>query len=218
MPRSRPMPFWLITVFLLLIAVPAAADPPLTISFSEGAFVIDDLEPGAAVIVTTVERSSRNYVPWNERHDRWLEDEDGDGSVRLEIDREVPPKFAVIAVELGSGRFDVWTPEGSPAREIALPAHTLIEGAGNRLEKLEDGRRYVELLWVRPGAGAWSLTLNDGDADDEGPASDGGVLTSPQAMDPIGDSGAAPEAFERDDLLFRVAPREMEYYAARIVR
>lgn len=47
------------------------------------------------------------------------------------------------------------------------------------------------------------------------PASDG---TSIQSMLPIGDSGPPPTEYLKDDLLVRVAPRQMEYYAARVVR
>jgi len=101
---------------------------------------------------------------------------------------------------------------------VAFPAHSLENGPGNRLDRLEEEQDYVELLLVRPGVGAWVLSTGDGTATDEGPSGDGLVLSAVTSMEPVGRSGAPPEEYEKDDLLVRVAPRLMEYYAVRIVR
>jgi hypothetical protein len=93
------------------------------------------------------------------------------------------------------------------------------QGPGNRFDRLADFRDYVEILLVRPGVGAWMLMTGDGTPSDESPPSDGLVRTSVGSMLPVGESGYPPEEYERDDLLFRVAPRAgMEYYVTRIVR
>lgn len=202
----------------LAAADPAAADRPLDLSLADGELVVDLLDPGATAVLFTIQRSSAGYLADNKRRSEWLVDDDGDGIVRVEVEGEIPTKFLAIAVELGSGRFDVWVPDDSPAREIALPLHSLLHGSGNRLDHLEDQNRYVELLLVRPSVGAWRLRTWDGGLADESPSSDGVTLTALASLEALGDSGSVPEEFERDDLLFRIAPREMEYYVARIVR
>lgn len=207
----------LAVVHLALAAIPALADRPLSLSLVEGALVVDDVEPGSTVVLTTIERASRGYIMRNTRRDYWLVDEDADGTVSIATEGEVPAKFIAVAMEIESGRFDVWLPEGSHAREIALPLHALQNGSGERLSRLEDDRRYVELLLVRPGVGAWWLGTGDGTVQDESPSSDGITLTALSSLKVLGDSGPAPEEFLRNDLLFRVAPQEMEYYVARIV-
>ena len=157
-------------------------------------------------------------MPRTERHAQRLTDEDADGEVRVALDRSVPSKFLAVAVELPSGRFGLWTPDDSPGREVAFPENSLRHGPGDRLDRLEDGNDYIELLLVRPGRGAWALTTGDGTPTDESPSSDGLVLAALASMVPVGESGEPPEEYEKDDLLLRVAPARMEYYLARIVR
>ena len=203
---------------LATAAPPSFAAPPLEISLDGDAIVVSGLEPGAEIVYFSVSRFSAAYVPRTERHAERLIDEDADGEVRVALDRPVPPKFLALAVELLSGRFAVWTPEHSPGREVAFPTSSLRPGPGDRLDRLEDGNDYVELLLVRPGRGAWALTTGNGTPTDESPSSDGVVLAALASMVPVGESGEPPEEYEKDDLLLRVAPAGMEYYLARIVR
>ena len=208
----------LLSWLLVTNAPPSFAAPPLGMAFDGDAVVVSDLEPGAELIYFSVSRFSAAYVPRTERRAERLVDEDFDGEVRIALHRAVPPKFLAVAVELASGRFGVLTPMGSPAREVAFPAHSLRPGPGNRLDRLADETDYVELLLVRPGSGAWALTTGDGTATDESPSSDGLVMSAVTSMLPVGTSGAPPEEYQKDDFLVRVAPRVMEYYVARIVR
>jgi len=203
---------------LLTATAPSFAAPPLEISLDGDAMVVSGLEPGSEIVYFSVSRFSAAYVPRIERRSERLADEDANGEVRSVLDRPVPPKFLAVAVELPSGRFAVWTPDSSPGREVAFPENSLRPGPGNRLDRLEDGNDYVELLLVRPGRGAWALTTGDGTPTDESPSSDGLVLAALSSMVPVGESGEAPEEYEKDDLLLRVAPAGMEYYLARIVR
>jgi len=203
---------------LFTVAPPSFAAPPLGITSDGDAMVVTGLEPGAEIVYFSVSRFSAAYVPRTERRSERLADEDADGEVRIALDRPVPPKFLAVAVELLSGRFGVWTPDGSPGREVAFPENSLRPGPDQRLDRLEDGNDYVELLLVRPDRGAWALTTGDGTPSDESPSGDGLVLAALASMVPVGDSGEPPEEYEKDDLLLRVAPAEMEYYLARIVR
>jgi hypothetical protein len=53
---------------------------------------------------------------------------------------------------------------------------------------------------------------------DEGPSSDGRVLTSPGLLVPIDEDMDPPDHYEVGDLLFGVSPMEMDYFAVRVVR
>lgn len=217
--RSCFIPRTLATCLLLATPTLGMAMSPLRLDFDGEAVVVRDLEPGAEVVYFSVSRSVKAFVPRTERRaDRHL-DEDNDGEVRISLDQAIPAKFFAVAVELSSGRFAVLTPQGSPAREIAFPADSFGQGPGRRFDRLEDRGDYEELLLVRAGLGAWTLTTGDGAATDESPSSDGMVRTSVSSMQPVGDSGPPPDEYESDDLLVRIAPRAgMEYYTARIVR
>jgi hypothetical protein len=159
-------------------------------------------------------------LPYNWRQDEIFADSDGDGEVRIPLSEPPPIKFMAITVELSSGRFGVLTPQGSPAREVALPAHSLLAGPGDRLDRLDYQSSYLELLLVRPPDGVWRLTTGDGTPSDDGPSSDGRVLTSPRFLLPVDDGMGPPDQYEVGDLIFGVSPMTMpmQYFAARIVR
>ncbi|MCP4661502.1 MAG: hypothetical protein GY856_39370 [bacterium] len=219
MRRSRPTAV-LLTMLVSLAAGQVAAESSLELflDLESAAVVISSLEPGAEVVYFDLYRFSAGYVPRTEHRATIVDDDDGDGIVEVELARELPGKFLAVAVELESGRFGVFRPEGSPGREVAFPAHSLQEGPGDRLDRLESTGPYLELLLVRPGTGAWQLTTGDGTPTDESPSSDGVVLNALEMMRPVGDSPPPPEDFATGDVLVRVKPAPMEYYAVRLVR
>jgi hypothetical protein len=211
----------IVTLSILLSIVAAApllADPPLRMSLDGNEVVVTDIEPGTEVACLLFSRTARNNAPYNERQDGLFADSDGDGEVRISLSEAPPPKFVAVAVELSSGRFDVLTPEGSPAREVALPAHALLANPNDDLDRLKYQSSYLELLLVRPPDGVWRLTTGDGTPSDEGASSDGWVLTSPQFLQPVDGGIGPPDTYEAGDLLFGISPMTMEYFAARVVR
>jgi hypothetical protein len=228
-PYSAPLAAVLWFWVSLAPALPSTsqADSPLRLSFEGDAVVISDLDLGE-VALFWVYRYSEGLVPRTVRRaERGLFDDDKDGQIRVDLERPVPPKFVAVAVELSSGgglRYGVLTPEGSPAREVALPATSLLEGPGNRLDGLEEKRSYIELFLARAGRDSsapgayYTLTVGDGTLSDVSPASDGRVSTLVSDMEPVGASPPAPLEYEKGDLLVRVAPEEMEYAVVRIER
>jgi len=210
---------WILAAALAASGSSVSAERPLEMAFDGDSVVVSGLAPGAEIVYFSIHRFNDDYVPRTLRRDELLTDDDGDGEVRVALDRSPTGKFLAVAAELSSGRFAVLTPEGR-AHEIAFPAHSLSNGNGNRLDRLENGRQYVELLLVRPGEQpmVWGLTTGDGHATDETPPNDGVVITSLASMWPLDGVTPPPEEYAKDDLLVRVAPRELEYYAVRIVK
>ena len=231
-PREKPYTLFARLSCWLVVAMgaPGWASSPLSMSFVGDAaaghsVVIADLDAGAEIVYFSVSRFSTGFVPRTERRSEVLVD-DGDGEIRVPLDRAPPPKFLAIAVDLSTGRVGVLTPPGSPARVVPLPVTSLVESPGQRLDKLEESKSYIEVLLVRSerlsrdssSAGAWALTTGDGTASDGSPASDGLVRTAISDMEPVGMSPPPPLEFESGDLLVRVAPEDMGYYVARIER
>ena len=201
----------------LVLPATLTADPPLQATLDGTTLQVSNVEAGGRVVLAYVKRWRPEYYPRTARHDEILV-ADGDGTAAVELDELPPPKFIAFAVELDSGRFDVVTPEGSPAHAVSMPVNSLQTGPGSHLDRLHLDGPQIELLLVRPGVGAWRLTQFDGGLDDLSPSSDGQILTELASMEPIDESGPPPVEYERDDILIQVAPRSMEYFVARIVR
>jgi hypothetical protein len=216
--RRRWSPAAVLALAWSFAALPGGADPGLGLTLENGAVVVSQLEPGAEVVYFDVCRFSDAYIPRSAHHANIRNDDNRDGVVAVELARELPRKFLAVAVELATGRFGVFRPAGAPGREIAFPGDSLQQGPGGRLDRLASSGQYLELLLVRPGIGAWQLTTGDGTPTDESPSSDGVVVNALEMMRPVGDGPLPPEELEEGDVLVRVAPRQMEYYAVRIVR
>ena len=200
-------------VCLLLLATPLAAAAPPEITFEPDAVVARGVSPkGQAVwfgVAREISRQATNVVP---RHEI-LADDDGDGTVRLELDGEVPLRSIWFAVDLATGETGVATPEGFPLLEIDLPGEA-IPAALNRLELQ---RRFAYLLLVRPGVGVWQLRIGDGGESDEDGEPDGALRAALSSLTPLQEGGPPPpERFSPRDVLLVIDPERMESASVRI--
>lgn len=139
------------------------------------------------------------------RQDWVVADQDADGSVALQLGK-VPELSVWAFVDLGAGAqalqaaaaFEApleepW-PGGSPVAYLAGDAPVVrVDGA------------IAELLWVRPGVGAWKARAGDGaDADADGVV-DGTILVSLSDFSAVGAAAVElPSSLASGDLLIRV--------------
>lgn len=198
---------------LLLLALPVAAAAPPEITFEPDAVVARGISPkGQAVwfsVAREISRQATNVVPRQEI----LTDEDGDGTVRLELGREVPLRSIWFAVDLATGETGVATPEGFPLLEVDLPG----EAIPAALNGLELRRRFAYLLLVRPGVGAWQLRVGDGGESDEDGEPDGTLRAALSSLAPLEEGGPPPpERFSPKDVLLVIDPERMESASVRI--
>jgi hypothetical protein len=201
----------LASVCLLLLAVPAAAASP-ALSFESNAVVAGGVTPQGRVvwfsIAREISRRAATIVPRVELQT----DIDGDGKVRLELGGEVPLRSIWFAVDLETGEAGVAAPEGFPLLEAQMPGRA-IPAALNRLD-LE--RRFVYLLLVRPGVGAWTLRAGDGGASDEDGQPDGTLRATLADLTTAGDGPPPPAHVSPGDLLLVIDPNRMTFLRARI--
>jgi hypothetical protein len=201
----------LVSVCVLLLATPASAASP-SVSFEHGAVVADGVtHQGRAVwfsIAREISRQATTIVPRIELQ----ADADGDGKVRLELGQDVPLRSIWFAVDLETGEAGVAAPEGFPLLEAEMPGRA-IPAALNRLD-LE--RRFVYLVVVRPGVGAWMLRAGDGGASDEDGEPDGTLRAMLSALTSVGDGPSPPARFTPGDLLLVIDPNRMTFVRSRI--
>lgn len=187
-----------------------AADP--SIEIEEGALAVSGITPKGEVVWFGVARETSEYSATVVRRDLVLADEDGDGKVRLELGRPVPVFSVWIAVDLATGAWAAAAPEGSTAAEVPATHRPRGRGEPGRPDWVEIQRDYVEVAVIRPGEGAWGLTLGDGGQDDGDGAPDGRLTASLARMRGLGHSPAAPERFSPRDVVAVIDPNRMEFY------
>lgn len=197
---------------LMLLPAGLLAQPAPSLAFEPAAVVASGVTPRGKVVWFSVARETADYAATLVRRDKVLEDEDGDGKVRLDVGRPVPVQSVWIAVDLASGTYAVAAPEGSSAAELPMPGRNPGRGEAGRPDWVEVDRAFLEIAVVRPGAGAWALTLGDGGGSDEDGATDGSITASLARMRSLGDSPAAPDRFSPRDVVAVVDPNRMQYY------
>jgi hypothetical protein len=194
---------------------PAAAQPVL--GFEARAVVVSAVPPGGEVALFGVGKGHNGFTGYVARWQEALADDDGDGAARLELAFALPWKSVWAAVELGSGELVLGAPEGFALREVAFPAGA-IEADGRALR---DSRRYVDVLWARPGhgpeAGVWGAAFGDGGANDGDGAEDGAIRAPASAFAPLAPGGSGPpDRFAPGDTVVVVDRESLEVYAARL--
>lgn len=195
---------------VLLGPVPALAAP--VIGFEPDAVLASGLAPGGQVIFFAAARTDQRYHRWVRTWREAVEDLDGDGVARLELDGEVPLKSLWLAVDL-SGEVGVAAPEGFPLREVALEAGAL---AGAADPELRLRLRWLEVLWVRPGVGAWGATAFEGGEGDGDGRADDRVTAALASLAPVrADGPPAPRSLLAGDLLLLISPDWLEYTLVR---
>lgn len=205
--------FSLLLLAALLTSLPAhaevATDPELAASFTDDHLTVTGTTPGGEVAVLTVWRE--RFPGWSRttRFSELLSDDDGDGTVELALERELPEGSLWIVTDVANGAYVVATPRPWPFPELEAAERRL----NPSLNTLEVDRETLELLLVRPGEGAWSLTVWDGGTGDDDLVPDGRLTATLPSFEPLGLTEPLQQP-RPGDLLFGIEARRMEWFAA----
>jgi hypothetical protein len=193
----------------------AFAEAPV-IALEEGAVAVSGVTASGRVAWMSIAFERVDLQAHLSRRDLVLDDEDGDGVVRVELEGGVPLSSLFAAVDMATGELAVATPEGSPFREVDFPGR----GIGAELRTFEDRRRLLDLLLVRPGggedAGVWSLSLADGGPGDDDGRQDRSLRARTGDFRPVADSPPPPERLAPGDVLIGFDPETLELFSVRL--
>ena len=128
----------------------------------------------------------------------------------LAVANGVPAQSVWVAVDLKTGAYAQGSPAGFAAGRYELGGGALGLGSGALPDQLLDRSDFVHLLLVRPGKGAWALTVGRGGADDESSPGDARLKVSFDKLEPMLPGVAAPAKLSAKDLLLVAHPRTME--------
>jgi hypothetical protein len=199
-----------ILLSLLGLSSSAAGAASFRATLESNAVTASGMTPKGRVVLFGVTREiGEDDFPTVRRHLTVLTDEDGDGVVRYPLEQGVPLRSVWAVADLASGDFDAAAPEGFGLRRVNWRGRGL-ERRQDGKDAVEDRRSLVELLVVRPQAGAWSLRVGDGGESDGDGAIDGRLQGILDRMQPLADSPPAPSEFLQDDLVLALDPSAME--------
>ncbi len=191
-------------MLLIFVAASAAAfaDPILTF---EAQAVVAQVTPGASTAWFAVVADSGAYTQRTSEYARILLDADNDGIVRFELD--VPRPVAVwLVVDMSNGQRTIGAPAGVTLNRTALPSSALKHAGVNALAEVAVQDETLAVCWVvRPSAGAWRMTVEDGAIEDSDGLSDGSVSSALVGLQAVDQSPGPPDDFATGDIIVTVA-------------
>jgi hypothetical protein len=205
-------------VALLTLPITAQAAAP-AVDFRESEVVVRELTPGGRAIFWWLAQGISGFTPWTSRLTEVVLDEDGDGVVSVPFDGGVPEDSLWAVVDLTSGEYTLASPAVGPLREVD-PPRGLVASLPGRGE-IEDERRRLEVLVVRPGtdgeAGAWTGGADDGGAGDGDGRRDGRTQARLERLEPLEEEGPPPpRALRAGDLVVAGDARDLVFWARRL--
>lgn len=212
---------WFFLAFLqtAIAAGSQAAPPPRKLKLVLGTTYVDveGAAKGGSVLLIGYEQTARDYSHVFRRVER-----EGiasaDGSVRLDVGRELAQRSFWLAIDLTTSGYGAVAADGSKLREGEfLPGNFRKDSAGRRREAALRFP-YVHAVLIRAGQGAWESTVGDG-----GPADDDGVLDGTIALATRGflkrRSGSSDlDEYRAGDLLIVFVPSQMGYLVTEVAQ
>ena len=217
MPHHRRFVTGLLVISALLMAgalpIAGQTDPPAqpSLHFEAQAVAVVDMPAGAEILVLAVSREPQGYFTRVVRHEEVLV-ADAAGEARLELDREVAIQSVWVVADLGSGGVTLATPGQFQLRHTDLKPDDLRPGPSGQRDRLLQSLERLELLLLRPGAGAWRLSLHDGGIADADGMDDGQLTAALADLEPVGAAPPAPESILPGDLVVAIDPATLELF------
>lgn len=214
---SRSLARWAMPLVCALISVPASA-APFRVTLEADAVVVSGVTAkGKAALLGVTREIGEDDYPTVKRHLEVLADEDGDGTIRYPVAPGVPVRSVWAVVDLTSGDHDSISPVKFGERRVNWRGRGLERRSDGR-DAVEDQRTILELLVVRPQAGAWALRVRDGQETDGDGLIDGRLQGVLDDMQPLGESPQAPSVLQKDDVVMALDPAAMEITLVKVPR
>lgn len=188
-----------------------AEEPAVRISFSAETVRVEGVTSGGDVVIFAATLSQSGGMQTIGRRAEVIADSDGDGAVALTVSA-IPTASVWAAVDFTTGRHSIAAPQGFPLRRMDIPEHGWRRG----LEHFELRRGYLEVLVVRPGAGAWTLRAAEGGSNDDDGALNATLRTRLSKMHRLHgpDTTPRPPVIVPKDFLLVIDPHELDFFTS----
>jgi hypothetical protein len=197
----------LIALLLTLAVVQsssAATDETLSITLTKRTITASGLAPGSAAVFFGVAQVPIPHAYMTQVL-RWavtVEDSGRNGSVTLDLQQDVPRVSVWAVVDLRTGHYRTFSGPGVGLREASL-ANPLRRNTSQVVDRFAFDHRFLDLLYVHPGLGAWTWSAVGGTSTSEaGP--NGSTVVSLSAAKPLVQGAQAPPSFLAGGILVAI--------------
>ncbi len=212
----RPTIALLMTIVLSCLLVPAASAQP-TLRLDAPTIVATGLTPnGSAVLVGVVrDRSGHQTIVWHTTE--ILTDTEGNGRVELEPQAPLDQSSIWAVIDLTTGASGVVASGSGLLLEDSAPADLVTWEADGTAATFGTRLGAADVVVVRPGVGAWSLSAQDGGTLDLDGQLDGVLLLNPTDLEAVGPGATATLGnLQAGDVIFALNPRTLHFHQQRL--
>ena len=208
----------LLLVFIAVAAIQpqgrAANDQHPSVRFGDRTVTVTELTPGSRAILFAVGLEPKGYFSQIFRWSSAAEDADHDGSVTVDLGREVPPMTIWCIADSKTARYSIVTPGGVDIPLVPLRS-SFLRRSGGEVTDFAFDHAVIDLLYFEPGGGAWTCTDADGSATErDGP--NGLSTVSVDQFRPLPGASDRPRQLHPGGVLVAVDFVRMEVMAMRL--
>ena len=197
-------------IFLLVVAgqtpVYAAGEKNAPVLAFDGRVIkATDVTPGGQVVFFAVGLVSNGFRSTVMRWSQVVSDDDHDGAVTFDAGQTIPCRSIWAVAEIANGHFAIAAPPGCPLRQAgALSARAFRHRTNGNLDGFLHERPYLDLLYVHPGKGAWTVRAADGSPTDADSKSDGVTTVTLAGARSLLSNGTPPASFVPGGILVAI--------------
>ena len=191
-------------------AVSAAGESALKLEVMQRELLVSGARPGATVLVIGVTREPRGFHSLLRTHALPAAVADTRGHATVPYGAEIPAKSLWIAVDVQTGMTGAGAPGGFPLRQFEIAPGALAS------DRVVLPRTTLEMLVVRPGAGAWSLSAYEGGRGDGDRGVDGRLSVMAAELEPAVGKERLSGGLRPGDVVIALDPDQMVYGVVRV--
>ena len=195
---------------LLFFSMSIAAQGSLSLSIGANEVKASNASKGSKIVFFGDQIEPRTYFA-SYFHGADVIASSTDGSAIFDLQRPVPRSAVWIAVDSETGDVAMAIPPGSPALEYVPDADSLKHDFSGNIAKLQLPFIIADVLLVRPGDGAWRISVADGGPKDEDHQHNGKTSASIETLAQFEREKKPPNALKRGDVLVIIEPRSLRY-------
>src|SRR5438270_9081686 len=141
----------------------SASEASPVLAFEGHVIKATNIPPGSQVVFFALGLVPNGFSSSVTRWSKVVVDDDRDGTITFDAGSEVPCKSIWAVVEVASGNFAVAAPKGCPLRHAdALSSRSFKRRSKMDADSFVQAKPYLDLLYVEPGRGAWTIRAADG--------------------------------------------------------
>ncbi len=192
----------------------AANEPVVTITPTR--ITVTGVTPNAQILFFGAGFEPKGYQAIVHHWSSIVTSTDPNGSVAYDLNPPVTWNALWIVADLSNGHYKVISTPGFPTVRAWLPRQYFKRGAGAAVNHFAYDRPEIDLLYLHPGGGAWTLQATDGDSTDADGVANGTTEIDLAALRPLANGMDALSAFAPGGTLFIIDPSRLDLLEVKI--